>query len=118
VTSSHHHRHQSPLIADDTDPHPPPVCIAGSHPGDDHWAVRREAAALLSAIARQFAAPHHNLQPRLCKVLAQALLDADKQLTSKYGAIVGLQVSHKAATGGGGGPRACIGSAGLFGAFL
>jgi hypothetical protein len=65
---------------------------AGSHPSDDHWAVRREAAALLSTIARYFAAPHHNLQPRLCRVLAQALLDADKPLTSKYGAVVGLQV--------------------------
>jgi hypothetical protein len=29
-------------------------------------------------------------------VLAQALLDADKPLTSKYGAIVGLQVRHAA----------------------
>ena len=65
---------------------------AGSHPSDDHRAVRREAAALLSTIARHFAAPHHNLQPRLCRVLAQALLDADKPLTSKYGAVVGLQV--------------------------
>jgi len=55
--------------------------------------VRREAAALLSTIAAQFAAPHHNLQPRLCRVLAQALLDADKPFTSKYGAVVGLQVS-------------------------
>lgn len=54
--------------------------------------MRREAAALLSTIARHFAAPHHNLQPRLCRVLAQALLDADKPLTSKYGAVVGLQV--------------------------
>lgn len=76
----------------------PPFCsfaaLAGSHPSDDHWAVRREAAGLLSTIARQFAAPHHNLQPRLCRVLAQALLDADKPLTSKYGAVVGLQVSR------------------------
>lgn len=59
---------------------------------EDHWRVRREAAALLAAIVRQFAAPHHNLQPRLCRVLGQALLDADKPLTSKYGAVVGMQV--------------------------
>jgi hypothetical protein len=59
---------------------------------EDHWRVRREAASLLAAIVRQFAAPHHNLQPRLCRVLGQALLDADKPLTSKYGAVVGMQV--------------------------
>lgn len=56
--------------------------------------MRREAAALLATITRKFAAPHHNLQPRLCRVLSQALLDADKPLTSKYGAVVGLQVSE------------------------
>lgn len=65
--------------------------------------MRREAAALLATITRKFAAPHHNLQPRLCRVLSQALLDADKPLTSKYGAVVGLQVSQ-------GTPACCAGA--------
>lgn len=89
-------------------PHPAAACcvvLAGSHPSDNHWAVRREAAALLSTIARHFAAPHHNLQPRLCRVLAQALLDADKPLTSKYGAVVGLQVRQLVSAGTGLGRR-------------
>lgn len=67
----------------------------GSSPLDDHWSVRRQAAALLSAITAAFSAPHHNLRPRLCRVLAQTFLDASKPLTSKYGAIVGLQVSTR-----------------------
>lgn len=61
-------------------------------PLEDHWALRREAAALLAAIAAAFAAPHHNLTPRLCKLLAQAWLGGDKPLPCKYGAVVGLQV--------------------------
>lgn len=64
--------------------------------------MRRQGAALLSSIAAQFAAPHHNLQPRLCRVLAQALLEQDKPLTSKYGAVVGLQVSMQGHRGRGG----------------
>jgi hypothetical protein len=65
---------------------------AGAHPMEDHWSVRRQAAALLATIAAQFSAPHHNLVPRLCRVLVQAFLDPSKHLTSKYGAVVGLQV--------------------------
>jgi hypothetical protein len=65
---------------------------AGANSLEDHWALRRQAAALLAAIAAQFAAPHHNLVPRLCRVLVQAFLDPGKHLTSKYGAVVGLQV--------------------------
>jgi hypothetical protein len=63
----------------------------GGSPHDDHWALRREAASLLAAIAAAFAAPHHNLRPRLCRVLAQAWLEQDKPLASKYGAVVGMQ---------------------------
>jgi hypothetical protein len=65
---------------------------AGAHPMEDHCSVRRQAAALLATIAAQFSAPHHNLVPRLCRVLVQAFLDPSKHLTSKYGAVVGLQV--------------------------
>uniref|UniRef100_A0A383WAR0 TATA box binding protein associated factor (TAF) histone-like fold domain-containing protein n=1 Tax=Tetradesmus obliquus TaxID=3088 RepID=A0A383WAR0_TETOB len=67
----------------------------GAHPLEDHWGLRRRAAALLASICSAFAAPHHNLAPRLCRVLAGAWLDPGKSLSSKYGAVVGLQVcSH------------------------
>ncbi|WIA30920.1 hypothetical protein OEZ86_000972 [Tetradesmus obliquus] len=63
----------------------------GAHPLEDHWGLRRRAAALLASICAAFAAPHHNLAPRLCRVLAGAWLDPGKSLSSKYGAVVGLQ---------------------------
>uniref|UniRef100_A0A383V8W2 TATA box binding protein associated factor (TAF) histone-like fold domain-containing protein n=1 Tax=Tetradesmus obliquus TaxID=3088 RepID=A0A383V8W2_TETOB len=63
----------------------------GAHPLEDHWGLRRRAAALLASICSAFAAPHHNLAPRLCRVLAGAWLDPGKSLSSKYGAVVGLQ---------------------------
>jgi hypothetical protein len=75
------------------DPHD--FTAAGASPLEDHWSLRRQAAALLAAIAAQFAAPHHSLVPRLCRVLVQAFLDPSKQLSSKYGAVVGLQVGTK-----------------------
>jgi hypothetical protein len=81
------------------------ICLlsfTGANPTEDHWAVRRQAAALLAAICAQFAAPHHNLVPRLCRVLVQAFLDPGKHLSSKYGAVVGLQV--------GGYSRFCVGA--------
>eukprot|EP00775_Hariotina_reticulata_P010004 gene10004-10158_t len=65
----------------------------GLHPVEDHWAIRRQAAALLGAIAAHFGAPHHNLTPRLCRVLAQAFLDPHTSFGSKYGAVaLGPQV--------------------------
>lgn len=67
---------------------------AGAHPLEDHWRLRRRAAALLASICAAFAAPHHNLAPRLCRVLAGAWLDPGKSLSSKYGAVVGLQVCN------------------------
>ncbi|WIA11018.1 hypothetical protein OEZ85_011172 [Tetradesmus obliquus] len=65
--------------------------LPGAHPLEDHWRLRRRAAALLASICAAFAAPHHNLAPRLCRVLAGAWLDPGKSLSSKYGAVVGLQ---------------------------
>ncbi|KAF8068263.1 TAF6 [Scenedesmus sp. PABB004] len=80
----------------------------GAHPEEDHWALRRAAAALLAAIAAAFAEPHHNLMPRLCRVLGGAWLDASKPLTTKYGAVVGLAVRRDTPRGapGAGGPAA------------
>lgn len=87
------------------------MCVPGSSPLEDHWALRRQAAGLLATIAAQFSAPHHNLGPRLCRVLAQAFLDPSKHLTSKYGAAVGLQVGGRGCSWQGGGGRGVMCSA-------
>jgi hypothetical protein len=64
----------------------------GPRGGDDHWAVRDQAAALAAAAARAFGEPYHNVAPRLVRMMAKAYLDPSKGFACKYGAVVGLKV--------------------------
>jgi hypothetical protein len=64
----------------------------GPRGGDEHWAVREQAAALAALAARLFGAPYHNVAPRLARLMAKAWMDPSKGFACKYGAVMGLQV--------------------------
>lgn len=75
----------------------PPVltCLVGKRlaeqPGDSvHWEVRQEAAAIVAAICASYGSVYGSLVPRIAKTLLRAWLDADKPLTTHYGAIAGI----------------------------
>jgi len=63
---------------------------AGAAGGRGHWALRDEAASLVARVCRTFGPRYGNLQPRITKTLCRALMDPKKPLTTKYGAIVGI----------------------------
>ncbi|KAI8476880.1 MAG: TATA box binding protein associated factor-domain-containing protein [Monoraphidium minutum] len=63
----------------------------GPRGGDEHWAVREQAAELAALAARLFGEPYHNVAPRLVRLMAGALMDPAKGFACKYGAAVGLQ---------------------------
>ncbi|KIZ04361.1 hypothetical protein MNEG_3602 [Monoraphidium neglectum] len=63
----------------------------GPRGGDEHWAVREQAAALAALAARLFGAPYHNVAPRLARLMAKAWMDPSKGFACKYGAVMGLQ---------------------------
>lgn len=59
--------------------------------GDDHWAIRDEAASLLGQISQQSQQRHDELAPALARVqntLAAALFDTPPE--TQYGSLVGL----------------------------
>ena len=70
------------------------TCLLGKRlcasPLEDHWALRRHAAALVGAILARFRDKYADLQPRVCKTLLDALSDPKRPLSTHYGALVGL----------------------------
>ncbi len=58
----------------------------GAAPADDHWALRRRAAALVARACARFGGAYENLQPRVTRQLLRALLDPARPLTTHYGA--------------------------------
>lgn len=75
----------------------PPIltCLVGRHlcrlPTEDHWSLRDTSATLVAHICKQYGPLYQNLQPRITKTLAKALLDPKRPLTTHYGAIRGLE---------------------------
>eukprot|EP00873_Tetraselmis_striata_P024590 jgi/Tetstr1/444854/TSEL_032696.t1 len=59
-------------------------------PGEDHWALRREAAGLVALICRRFSGAYYNLQPRISRTLLKAVLDPLRPMSTHYGAVVGI----------------------------
>lgn len=68
------------------------TCIVGRQlcsdaANDDHWALRDFSANMIADLCQQYGSAYASLQPRICKTLVAALLDASKPLTTHYGAI-------------------------------
>mmetsp|Transcript_20274 Transcript_20274/g.56214 ORF Transcript_20274/g.56214 Transcript_20274/m.56214 type:complete len:544 (+) Transcript_20274:56-1687(+) len=59
-------------------------------PQADHWQLRREAADLTALICQRFGPRYPNLQSRITKQLHNALVDAQRPMSTHYGAVVGL----------------------------
>lgn len=69
------------------------TCLVGkklSAPEQDHWSLRRRAAALAARICREHGGKYPTLQPRTAKTLLRAFLDVEKPHTTHFGAVVGL----------------------------
>lgn len=62
----------------------------GGSSTDDHWALRREAAALVALICRRFSGSYYSLQPRISRTLLKAVLDPSRPISTHYGAVVGI----------------------------
>jgi transcription initiation factor TFIID subunit 6 len=62
----------------------------GASPADDHWALRRQAAACLAAVCARHGAAYPAVQPRLTRTLVAALLDPQRPMATHYGALIGL----------------------------
>ncbi|GJQ12870.1 hypothetical protein GpartN1_g4661.t1 [Galdieria partita] len=57
---------------------------------DPHWDLRDYSASVLGFIYNHFGPNYATLQTRVTKTLISALLDGNRPLTTRYGAIVGL----------------------------
>lgn len=75
----------------------PPIltCLLGKRLCEDperepHWSLRRDAAELVAYVCGTFGNAYQTIIPRVTKTMAKILSDAEKPLTSHYGAIVGL----------------------------
>jgi len=74
----------------------PPVltCILGkrlcSKWTDPHWDLRDYSSSVLGIIYHQFGSHSATLQTRVARSLTSALLDDERPLTTRYGAIVGF----------------------------
>jgi transcription initiation factor TFIID subunit 6 len=57
---------------------------------EDHWALRDRCAVITADLCKRFGHVYATLIPRVTKTMVRTLQDAEKPLTSHYGAIVGL----------------------------
>lgn len=64
--------------------------LSGENEDTVHWQVRDEAASIIAALCHSYGTVYNNMVPRIAKTLLKALTDADKPLTSHYGAIMGI----------------------------
>lgn len=75
----------------------PPVltCLLGKRlcenpDTEPHWSLRLDAADIIGFICKTWGTAYQTIVPRVTRTLAKTLGDAEKPLTSHYGAIVGL----------------------------
>lgn len=75
----------------------PPVltCLLGKRLCEDpdrepHWSLRLDAADIIGYICKQWGSAYQTIIPRVTRTMTKTLNDAEKPLTSHYGAIAGL----------------------------
>ncbi|KAK4535352.1 hypothetical protein CDCA_CDCA04G1377 [Cyanidium caldarium] len=77
------------------------TCIVGKHlcgsPDEDHWALRDDAADLLSMVYRRFGGAYESLPLRITETLRRALTDPARPLPTQYGALVAFRALGPAA---------------------
>lgn len=57
---------------------------------DDHWTLRTQAAKVLTSTVLSYSDSYPSLLPRVTRTLLVAIVDDEKSISSKYGAVVGL----------------------------
>eukprot|EP00834_Sanchytrium_tribonematis_P000248 NODE_5_length_72347_cov_1.339331.p16 type:complete len:432 gc:universal NODE_5_length_72347_cov_1.339331:41110-39815(-) len=58
----------------------------------DHWALRRNAASVVSLFVNKYSVHYPTLKPRLAKTFMLSLLDSSKSIATKYGSILGINI--------------------------